>query len=44
MQEQFTTRPIYQKLITEVYEDRLRQLIEERDTLSEKFLKLYVLV
>lgn len=38
-QQGFTTKPIYQSLITTTFESRLKEIIEERDALSEKFVK-----
>ncbi|KAL9657588.1 hypothetical protein ABK040_012668 [Willaertia magna] len=34
------TKPIYQSLITNVFEKQLKEIIEQRDVLSERYIKL----
>lgn len=42
-QSQLQTKPFYHQLISDTFEKRLKQVIEDRDALSEKYIKLYVI-
>ncbi|KAF0983613.1 hypothetical protein FDP41_010678 [Naegleria fowleri] len=39
-QSQLQTKPFYHQLISDTFEKRLKQVIEDRDALSEKYIKL----